>query len=753
MRAVSSPTHPGRSSRLALFAVVACLGGSAVHAAQTPPPTAPAAAVPEPIWRLPGSARSMRVDGEDGIVTLPVFVPAASVAGIKRFQLAYKAAISVMPEASWLTLEVNGRTVGRVPIASPNKTKILSFDLPADALSNGWNAVRIGVSQRHRVDCSIAATYELWTEIDPDRSGFVGPLPVIASLDDLPAVPVDKSGVTRLHVLMPPGAGSDDFSRMFRVVERVALRGRFVHPVVDTQAGAAGLELVVGTAAQLATLPAAAASPGTGLRLAAGATGVPRLVISASTDADLDRAIADLGPRPDPIGTPDGLKALASSEGIAVRPGETVTLADAGVPSNGFSGRLYRSRFDVVLPPDAYLADYAEARLSFDGGYAAGLTRDAALVVRVNGVIDGVLGLDRSGGATLQDQTIHMPLTAFRPGRNRIEIEAQVPARSDLECDTLASIGAKERFLILGTSRLSIPPLARIAQFPGLSSTFVSGFRVTRDTNPDVFMPRATPIMVGAAATLLANAALRGRQPTDAAVVRDRPRGGTGSAIVLATAADVPPGVLTASGIDATAIADAWSVPGRSPSRDVTGSLASTSGPNDRTLLDAWGERVEDQRAWYGPLGPAIDWMGEVVGHSLRAAGLLSRPRSTVVVTADTSFVLAQGMLEDTPMTLLVAPDESAMAAGVETMTDPAAAASIEGRAAALTTGADGIDIVAADDTAFFRTQPFSIENDRLIAAGWLSNHAAWYIGAVLLITLLLGASTWAALFYSRREA
>ena len=56
-------------------------------------------------------------------------------------------------------------------------------------------------------------------------------------------------------------------------------------------------------------------------------------------------------------------------------------------------------------------------------------------------------------------------------------------------------------------------------------------------------------------------------------------------------------------------------------------------------------------------------------------------------------------------------------------------------------------------DTHFFPTQPFSVENYRLIAAGWLSNHAAWYIGAVLLMTLLLGGSTWAALHFSRRLA
>ena len=63
----------------------------------------------------------------------------------------------------------------------------------------------------------------------------------------------------------------------------------------------------------------------------------------------------------------------------------------------------------------------------------------------------------------------------------------------------------------------------------------------------------------------------------------------------------------------------------------------------------------------------------------------------------------------------------------------------------------DGLDTVPTRDAQYFPTQPFSVENYRLIAAGWLSNHAAWYIGAVLLMTLILGGSTWAALGLSRR--
>ena len=491
----------------AMLGIGILLAGAA-RAADTVPvapvtPAAPAAATipaqgaaPAVIWRLPGSPGAMRVAGEEGAMAWPVYVPAANATALKRFQLAYKAAISVMPEASWLSLEINGQTVGRVPIAAPDRTKVLSFDVPPGVLSPGWNAVRLAVSQRHRVDCSINATYELWTEIDANRTGLVGPPPTIASLDELPAVPVDAGGSAQLHFRLAKDAGPDQFTRAIRVAERVALRGRFAHPVVDAKPSATGLTIAVGTAADFAGDPAlaAAASRGKGAQLITSAQGAPTLLVTAVSDGDLDGVIDALGNDiPDPTGTPDGLKTLASARGLRVRPGEALTLAEAGIPTTAFGGRLYRAAFDVLLPPDAYLGDYAQALLSFDGGYSAGLTRDAVLIVRVNGITDGVLGLDRSGGATLQNHIVHMPLTAFRPGRNHIEIEAQVPSQADGECDTLASIGAKERFLILGTSTLTLPRLARIAQFPGLSASFVGDFRVTRSSEPQLYFPRATP--------------------------------------------------------------------------------------------------------------------------------------------------------------------------------------------------------------------------------------------------------------------
>jgi cellulose synthase operon protein B len=708
-----------------------------------PPIATPA---PPPIWRMPGAAASMRMEGEDGSVAWPVYVPAASLSRLNRFQLVFQAAISVMPEASWLTLAINGKTMGRVPIAAPTAAKTMAFDVPPGALSPGWNEVQVSVVQRHRVDCSIAATYELWTQIDPARTGFVGASPTIASLADLPAKPVDPTGVPRIRLTLPPNPGPADIERGLDLAERVALQGRFLHPVIDLSSAPASLQIALGPTPDLDESAAQVIAPG--LRLAPGAGKIPTLAPSVGAN-DFDTMFGRFSEAQ--AGSPEGLRAFANASGARIRPGDSVALAELGLATHAFTGRLFRAGFDLVLPPDAYLADYGEAALSFDGGYAADLTSEARLVVRVNGIVDGSLALDRVGGAALQGQVIHMPLGAFRPGRNHLEIEAQLPTHADQTCDTLAAIEGKERFLILGESTLTIPKLARIARFPGLSATFTNGFRVTREAAVKLYLPRPTPSSIAAAGTLLANVAVHSGAPIGASVLRSPPTDDGGAVVVVGAAADLPAGMLGKVGVDASSLANAWA-PGKRG--DVTGAIAAPTragqSGSDLQRLDAWGENTRDTDRWFSS---TIDWAKRVSTRSLRAAGLLDFPDPPYSVTPDTSFVVGQGMYGATPMTLFAAPDEATLEAGANAITDSLQLAKMDGRAAALDSAGTGLDLVPARDPLLFRTAAFNLGNERLIAAGWLSNHAGWYIAAAMLAAILLGVSTWATLAFSRRQA
>jgi cellulose synthase operon protein B len=705
--------------------------------------TATPAGVPSSqIWRMPGDTKSARIEGEDGSISWPVYVPASSVSRLNRFQLVFQAAISVMPEASWLTVGINGRTLGRIPIASPTSAKVIEFDVPSGTLSPGWNEVRLSTVQRHRVDCSIDATYELWTQIDPVRTGFVGSPAVIGSLDDLAAVQPDASGVERIRLTLPPNPEQSDVERGLDLAERVALRAHFLHPVVDLSSAPASIEVsLIGTAIDAA---AAAKTIAPGLQLVDRAAGLPTL-IPAVGSRDFEKMFDRIDE--EPTGTPEGLRALSSAFGFRIRPDRSVTLAELGVATHAFSGRLFRTGFDLVLPPDAYLSDYGEAKLSVDGGYAGDLLTDARLVIRVNGVIDGSLALDRLGGAVLKGQIIHMPLGAFRPGRNHIEIEAQLPTLADQTCDTLTAIDAKERFLILGTSTLTFPDLARISTFPNLSATFVNGFRTARNIPVNVYLPRPTVGAIGAAGTLLANVAIHTGAPIDATILQGQPRG-SGAAVVVSVASDLPAGFLQSVGVD-TASTDAWSAAKGESVAEAIAAAKPTQNRTDEQRLDTWGKDTLQTNSW---LGSAVEWFERVSLRSLRSAGLIDYPDPPYSITSDTRFMISQAILADTKVTLIAAPDEPALIAGAIAITDTAQLGHIDGRLAALDSAGTGLDLAPTRHPIFVSTAPFTFSNERLIAAGWLSSHAGYYIAAVLFVSILLGALTWVSLKFSRAK-
>ena len=70
--------------------VVGCLGLATTGAAR-----ADEAAGAAPLWHRRFSAAGMRIVGEAGTLTLPVYVPARAAAAVRRFQIGYHAAVQV----------------------------------------------------------------------------------------------------------------------------------------------------------------------------------------------------------------------------------------------------------------------------------------------------------------------------------------------------------------------------------------------------------------------------------------------------------------------------------------------------------------------------------------------------------------------------------------------------------------------------------------------------------------------------------
>ena len=732
--------------------------------------------------RLPSTSRSTRLTGETDAVVFPVWLTPAEAARGARLRLAHVSAVSVMPEASRLTVAVNDRPVSETAIASGGVGRTTEIALPAGALRPGWNALRIGAEQRHRVDCSTASTWELWTDLDRARSGLVFPVghrPDRRGIADVAGIAPDERGRVAIRLVGAADGDPHQMERAVRAAQAVALIGGFLDPIVTVgrrgETGP-GIDLVVGRAAAALDGDAATLQPGS---VAVLDDGEPdRLtVVVAGDDAAVDRALgqlAEAAARP-AEGSEAGLEARAGVGGRAIGPGEHVRLADLGAVSSEFTGRLFRTGFDLRLPADLYAADYAKVQLKLSGGHAPGLDRTSRLTVRVNGRQAAGLPIVAPRGEVFTDRTLSIPLSAFRAGHNRIEIEASVPTAADKTCDATVQIEGPKRFLFVDRSELVFPSFARLARLPDLAATAAGVLdRLSPEARPVLYLPRPDAAALSAAATLATRTAIAaGRIETPRFAFRNPPVDAP-SAIVVGALADLPATVVGAVGLETAQVRSAWArrpviepnaaVPG--PTADalgrrltglrlaglvgdvdpiVTGSLQgrvlTTLPATDGDLVDRWRRSMES------PWSPAA---------FTRQAGIRfeklfdllpnfgeRRPLEGFAPTPTTGLVVAQAVsTTGGAWTLVTAPTSAILSDAVATLTGGETWTRLDGAAVTWDQVADEVATVRAAHVGFLATSGFDFANLRLVAAALASDYPFVYILAALLVTGLLGLAT-----------
>lgn len=517
---------------------------------------------------LTNNIQGYRLAGEIGSSEWPIYVTEAQAARRLQFRVGYLAAISVMPEASALTLTINDQMIGDTAIRAVQEVETVVFDIPPGVMRPGFNSVRISTNQRHRVDCSLEATYELWTQIDPTETGLVLPQddPGVASLADLAALPPDEQGALPIRAVLGARARSFEVERMLRAAQAISIAGRFDQPVVDAGApvaGRYGINLYVGVAADLAGRldlsrlgpieePMVVILPASTARRAG-------VVVTGASAEQVDEAIRRLAIATSPNGSPQGLRAAAAFPGYRLDGGQRVKLRDLGVVSEQFTGRLYRAAFNIVMPPDFYPANYGRALLRLAGGYAGGLDSNAQIVVKVDERTAVSLNLVKASGDVFRDNPLPLPLGFLKPGLNRIEIEAHVPTSGDADCDPLEALRAAKRFLFLDETEIELPRIARIARMPDLAVTTSGGFPYAGATGrPKLYMPSLDADAIGAAGTLVAHLAIAAGRPIHFEIVGAPPGPGQGPTLAIAPLDSLDPELLQRIDLPTDTLRAAW---------------------------------------------------------------------------------------------------------------------------------------------------------------------------------------------------
>ena len=781
--AVLAPTSPASAQ---IF-VGGDRGAVAMPIPTPGPADVPAAEAPahETLRFLPNTLDGLRLSGEVGDLRWPVYLTGEQASAPLRFRVGYVSAVSILPEASTIDVRINDHSIGTDAIDASRGLRTIEFAVPADLLKPGYNAVSLSVRQRHRVDCSVAATYELWTRIDPSVTGLVLPsgTPGAAALSDIPALLPRADGGMPIHIVLSSKTNPAHLRQLIVATQRISIAAHALQPVVDFTPAAVdpyGVDLVLGTRDRLRTLSRIADALGTSgpltTLLPAAKDGRPTLLVTGSNEREVDEAIARLTPSDEALGTPSGLRVLANYPAKATSGASRIPLHDLDVRGQDFSGRFLRKSFNLSLPADFLAADYGRGTFDLAGAYASGLTQDAQVRVDINGRSSGVIKLFDTAGDVFQHKQLFLPLSLLRPGFNRVDIFAETPRPEDATC----SADDSKRFLFLDTSEIVLPPLARVQRLPDLAVTTSGGLPFTHGT-AHLVVPKPERETMGAALSLTTRAAVAAGTiiPFDFSTkVSDD---ASGSTLVVSPAQALDPALMTTIGLDPKTVEMAWhraSTPQPVPTQQNRWWLTRTDGPSACRLpaqipvkasdvssetravvpaiTNASATDSDDMlEAWGGDKPVAPGWRDRIAGVPAAITTWMTSATSVISwrsegtrnegIDPNASLILAQGMSHGSAgnvTTIVTAPDADTLRASVTCLFDPQVWSKIHGRLAVIDASNGAVTATDATSFRYLASDKSSLSNSRLVVAGWFSLNPLAFVSLALLTALCLGGTT-----------
>jgi hypothetical protein len=682
------------------------------------------------------TAADMRLEGEDATRDLSFYLSASQVTTAGLLRLSYTNAVSIMPDDAVLDVELNGKPLVAFPIRSPNGPATHDIAVDAKDLTVGWNRVRLRAKQYHRIDCSVQATYELWTQVDPLVSGFLtSARPNEGDFASLLAVGRNGDGATEIRVIAGNDAAQTTLRDSLPVAQTLALvldREDLSVTVGDVGGSGPGIDLYLGDPED-AKLPQAArdalsAAP-RGLSVREGENGRHIVTIRGSNKSELQSLLlaAVNGPLQPLIRSQK--QALGKTRIDGESPG-THTLSSVGYQTTPFAGRLFQTGFDVVMPADFYPGDYATVDLHLNAATAPGLAPGTQLLVRVNERAVASLVLYDPEGTTLKDKPLELPLRAFHPGVNHVRILAEVPLASDLACDPAARDEARSRFLLLEETTVTIPPLARAGRLPDLAAFAGTSFPFQGSAAFDLYVDKATPARLGSALTLLSRLAMSAGHPLAAEIKigRPDPRQSTNALIIGA-------------GSEPLELAALAGQKGNRPRPSATDDLITasvTTGDqlsDSQALLDAFQVETRLEQDQRSLKSRASDWVARASTTVNRWLAYKDIGREDVKIDPRDRMISVKQVASaegDAVWTYINAPDEALLQQGVAALTMPATWTTLEGGEAVIRRSDLQLVNRYPESYSFLPITDTSPANLRRLAAAWLSDNFIVYVGLVL---------------------
>ncbi|MBK1795973.1 cellulose biosynthesis cyclic di-GMP-binding regulatory protein BcsB [Devosia sp. WQ 349] len=670
--------------------------------------------------------RTFNLAGEEVRRSVVVYLTAEQAAAPASLDLAYLNAVVVAPENSSVKLRINSVEIAQSPIASPSQPSALSFAVPQGILRPGPNVIEFAASQRHRTDCTIASTYELWTDIESTsaRLRFEGAnLGVIRQLSDLGAVGVDENGTTTLRVISADHTDSRARTALLRLTQQLSLAMRVPGLKVEratelsSEARPGVLDVVVMPAERLPSAVAGAApqaTTGPVAAMIAVQSKANTLVVSGPDWHAIERAgeaIAIAAPGGDGRPRIDLATPHPRLEG-----GMEISLSELGVETIEFNGRNFSTSLQFDLPADFYAYRYGTLDLVLDAAFSADVEPESEINIYTNGQIASATPLLRTDSGILRNTVMRIPMTNMRPGRNVVDIRVNLLTASDALCQPGWTGQAPTRFVLSNSTVLRMPEFARAASLPNLEVFTGLGWPYSEQPTVPVVVSEGETDLT-AAMQLLGRVAAAGDTVLPVEVMSQSTLTPDKNAILVMPLSAMPVSISGRTGI--------------------SGVSAPVQSPNERAL-DQFATPQAETSAWRRP----ADWLSQRLGlnlDDLRIRALDNGPRT---ISANSAALSQVRQPEGGIWTVLTAADSAVLLEGSERMLVTDNWRKISGRISEVARNADGVEVVPASNHTLVNTQPFSFANMRLVAANWFSGNILFFAGAIMAMGVLLMFAT-----------
>ncbi|WP_375597134.1 cellulose biosynthesis cyclic di-GMP-binding regulatory protein BcsB [Devosia sp. Naph2] len=737
------------------FLASSCLAqGLPMHFDMTPeaslvtPDPAPEAVSPQsaPVVRAPELVRYLlpegdtRFSGETDRRNYQIYLTAAQASAKATINLGYINALVVAPEASRLRVQINGSTVLLNEVASAAGTARLTADVPAEILKAGFNTVTITADLRHRTDCSIGSTYELWTDLSAADTylAFTGSrVGQLTRLDDLAAAGWNLSGQSVLRIATPGSSPTENGLLVAALVQQIALAMRvtnvqveFAEHLNETQEPGV-LNILLAPASELPELAGPLAQEARTSTVAAFAPNAGNvLVLSGPSWSDLSRTVEDIAAIVNQYGQSAGTLPPRADRALPVpvfTGAGSMSFERLGFQGLSFNGRRYHNSFSFALPSDFYADQYGQAHVTLNAAYSGEVKAGSQFEIYVNGEIASVTPLLRTDDA-FRDLPIKIPMSEFRPGVNEVEIVGELRTEADDICAPgTVTVGTDQRLLISGDSTFTMPDFGRISQVPNLAAFANTGFPYTGADQTNLVIGNSEQSLP-AALTMLARMAGHTNSIVSVASISLASPSPAQDAIFVGAYGQLPPDSIRRIGVLQPYATDDNSLDADSNNLDtILQRWRSVGMSGDSSIVN----RIQNWVADLLDLGP--NSLGVLPPEDLPYAPRLS----------DRALLLQRLQPEGGLWTMLTVPTTQGLDAGVKTITAGSTWPTMSGWVSVLPQDGSAPTVIRPNRVTFYESGPWTLANLRSVIANWLSSHVLAYgIGLCIILAALTLATT-----------